>query len=116
MTPDYEHWFEVVLGALIALGAWLFRLGRKYQEQQGALKSLAETCARLEADLAEEVRKRGEHNDEIFARLRAIERSQAEHGARIEAVASCCERIDRNVNQYLLCIRPGGMRASDPPA
>ena len=116
MTPDYEHWFELLVGALVALGAWLFRLGRKYQEQQSALKSMAETIRRLEADLAEEVRRRGEHNDEIFARLRAIETAQAGHKVQIEAVAECCKRIDRNVNQYLLHLRPGGNRASDPPA
>lgn len=116
MTPDYEHWFEVLLGALVALGAWLFRLGRRYQEQQSALKSMAETIRRLEADLAEEVRRRGDHNEEIFARLRDIETAQAEHKAQIRAVAECCRRIDHNVNQYLLNIRPGGNRASDPPA
>lgn len=114
--PDIEHWFEVLAGGLIALGAWLFRLGRKYQQQENELKTMAETIVRMERELAEEVRKRSDRDRDFFERLRKIEAVQTEHGVKIDGIAACSRRIEDNVQRFLINCRPGGNRASDPPA
>lgn len=35
MQPDdYTHWIEALGAALVALGGWVWRVGRKYQQQE----------------------------------------------------------------------------------
>lgn len=109
MQPDYEHWFEVLLGGLIALGCWLWRVGRQYQKQEDRLKH-------LEEEAAEERRKRTERDAKIFARLDEIGRIQERQGVQIDHIAESCAETRADVRNILATPRPGGRRNYDPPA
>ena len=115
MQPDYEHWFEVLLGGLLALGAWLFRLGRKYQEHETTLKTINENMEKLETDIEKEVSKRSARDADLFARLENMKVEQAKQGEKIVGIGKDCAEIKHDFKLFLADVLPCGNRRGDPP-
>lgn len=108
MHDDYGHWLEVIAGALVGLGGWLWRLGRREQEHEDRIK-------RLEDIAAHEQEKRSERDARMFARLEEMGRVQAEHGVRIAHIAETCAETRQAVLDGIAARVPGGRRSYDPP-
>ena len=82
-TPDeFAHWLEAGLAGLVALGAWVWRVGRKYQQHEDRL-------TRLEAEATEARRQM----EKIFSSLAEIGREQARHGGQIDHIAESTAEI-----------------------
>ena len=101
MTPEYEHWLEAGLAGLVALGAWVWRVGRKYQQHEDRL-------TRLEAEAAEARRQM----ERLFSRLDEIGREQARHGGQIDHIAESTAEIRGALFDGRLT---GGRRWNDQP-
>ena len=115
MQPDYEHWFEVLIGSLIALGAWLFRLGQKYQKHESTLKSIGGEMEKLEGDIEKEVVKRSARDADLFARLENLKVEQTRQGVEIVGIGKDCAEIKQDFKIFLADVLPGGRRRGDPP-
>ena len=101
-TPDeMEHWLEAGIAALVALGAWVWRVGWKYQQHEDRL-------ARLEIEAAEARRQM----ERLFSRLDEIGREQARHGGQIDHIAESTAEIRGALFDGRLS---GGRRWNDPP-
>lgn len=116
MQLDYEHWFEVLMAGLVALGAWLFRLGMKYKEHETALKSIGSGMEKLEDDINNEVAKRSARDTDLFARLENMKVEQAKQGEKIVGIGKDCAEIKQDFKLFLADVLPGGNRRGDPPA
>ena len=115
MQPDWQHWIEVLGAALVGLGAWLFRLGQKYQKHEGALKSISAEMQKLESDIEKEVAKRGARDAEMFMRLENLKVEQAKQGVEIVGISEDCAEIKQDFKIFLADVLPGGRRRGDPP-
>lgn len=134
MTPEMQHWIEILAAALIGLGGWLWGIGRRYQGLRDEMKSLdredaklAQDIARLDGKLDSETavlrqeiaaveRARSESSAKIYARLDEISRDQAAQGAQIAHIAETCNRTNQALMDMLAGRRAGGSRFNDPPA
>ena len=116
MQLDYEHWFEVLIGGLIALGAWLFRLGQKYQKHESTLKLIKGEMGKLESDIEKEVAKRSARDADLFSRLENLKVEQAKQGERMVGIGEDCAEIKQDFKIFLADVLPGGRRRGDPPA
>lgn len=115
MQPDYEHWFEVMLGCLFALGAWLWRVGRLYQRHEDRVKRLEEWRGAHTAEHSDEASRLERKIDDLHTAqhgqnvaLARIESNQASHQAAIVD-------IRKDVREIRGTARPGGNRWNDPP-
>ena len=89
MEPEsYTHWIEVIIAALVGIGGWLLRLGRREQQHEDRLQH-------VEADLAEMHRKRAERDAEYYGRLEEISRVQAVQGVQISHIAEGMAEVRR---------------------
>lgn len=126
MTPDYEHWFEALLGGLVALGGWLWRLGRKEQQQEDRIARLEQWrvsfVGEVRADIGRVEAETGSHFVGTETRLNRIEQKQ--HGqdivlSRIEANQESQKTTLHEIKEDLRSlkgeVRPGGNRFNDPP-
>lgn len=134
MTPEMQHWIEVLAAALIGLGGWLWGIGRRYQGLRDEMKSLGREDAKLAQDIArldgkldsetavlrQEIasveKARSESSAKIYTRLDEISRDQAAQGAQIAHIAETCNRTNQALMDMLAGRRAGGSRFSDPPA
>lgn len=124
--PDYEHWFEFTLVALVGIGGWLLRLGRKEQAQEDRIARLEQWRTAFADDMRgkiDRVEEEAESNFErIESRLDSIEEKQHEQDvvlARIESNQESQRETLHEIRQDLRTIkgeaRPGGGRIYDPP-
>lgn len=100
-TPEDTHWIEAGLAALAALGAWVWRVGRKYQQHEDRLRQLEKETS--------DARKQMER---LFSRLDEIGREQARHGGQIDHIAESTAEIRGALFDGRLT---GGRRWNDPP-
>lgn len=100
-TPEDTHWIEAGLAGLAALGAWIWRVGRKYQQHEDRLRQLEKET--------NEVRKQMEP---LLSRLDEIRQDLARHGAQIDHIAESTAEIRRVLFDGRLT---GGRRWNDPP-
>ena len=124
--PDYEHWFEFTLVALVGIGGWLWRLGRKEQRQEDRIMRLEQWRDSFSDDMREDIgRVEGEaeaHFSTLEKRLHGIEKKQHEQDvilARIESNQESQRETLREIREDLRTIkgeaREGGGRIYDPP-
>ena len=115
MNPDYEHWFEALLGGLVALGAWLWRVGRLYQRQEDRVKRLEEWRGAHTAEHSDEASrlesKIDELNDAQNEQNVALARIEGNQEHQQAAIAE----IRKDVREIRGTARPGGNRWNDPP-
>ena len=116
MQFDYEHWLEALLAGLVALGAWLWRVGRQYQRQEDRVRRLEEWRGAHMIEHGDEssrlARKLDEFNESQNRQnitLGRIESNQAHYQA---AIAD----IRKDVRELRGTAMPGGRRHTDPPA
>lgn len=83
-TPEDTHWIEAGIAGLAALGAWIWRVGRKYQQHEDRLN-------RLEKETGES----RQQMERLFSRLDEIGREQARHGGQIDHIAESTAEIRR---------------------
>lgn len=81
-AEDYGHWLEVIVGALVGLGGWLWRIGRKYQQHEDRI-------SHLEQETGDDRNKRRR----MYERLEEIGREQAVQGVKIDHIADETTRI-----------------------
>lgn len=112
--PDYEHWFEVVLVALVGIGGWLWRLGRKEQQQEDRIARLEQWREAVTKEIKSDIGR-------VEDRLDSIEREQTKQAAtlsRIEANQEHQREHMRELREDLRLImgerREGGSRSYDP--
>lgn len=99
-TPEDTHWIEAGLAALAAMGAWIWRVGRRYQQHEDRLH-------RLESDQAEILRQLGE----LSPQLAKIGQDLARHGVQIDHIAESTAEIRRVLFDGRVS---GGRRWNDP--
>ena len=116
MQIDYEHWFEILLAGLVALGGWLFRLGKKYSDHENKLKEIRGETERLSEDVEKEIAKRSIRDADMFTRLENLKVEQAKQGEQIVGIRDDCAEIKQDFKQFLFNVVPGGNRHTDPPA
>ena len=115
MQLDYEHWFEVLLAVLAALGAWLWRVGRLYQRHEDRVRRLEEWRSAHSA----------EHNtesDRLERKIDELNNAQNDQNvalSRIESAQAYQQNIitdiRKDVRAFMGAARPGGNRSYDPP-
>lgn len=115
MQPDYEHWFEVLMGCLVALGAWLWRVGRLYQRHEDRVKRLEEWRGAHTAE-------HGTETGRLERKLDALNETQTDQSValvRIESAQthqqSIITDIRKDVRAMMGARMPGGNRPYDPP-
>ena len=97
----FARWLEAGLAGLVALGAWVWRVGRKYQQHEDRIRHLENE--------ATEARRQMER---LFSRLDEIGREQARHGGQIDHIAESTAEIRGALFDGRLT---GGRRWNDPP-
>lgn len=116
---DLQHWIEVLGAALIALGGWLWGIGRRYQGLRDEIRHLGQEDARLSQNMAriegkidsetatlrQEImaveRARSESSAKIYTRLDEISRDQAAQGAQITYILETCNRTQNSLDSLL---------------
>jgi uncharacterized protein HemX len=131
MNIDYVHLLEIIIVALIGIGGWLWRLGRKEQAQEDRIAAQEGRIGQLESwkeSVTNEVRgdigrveEEAESNFErMETRLNRIEKKQHEQDvmlARIESNQKSQHDTLQEIKQDLRIIkgeaRDGGNRSYD---
>ena len=127
MSIDYVHLLEIIIVALLGLGGWLWRLGRKEQSQEDRISLLEQWRDSFTDDVRKDIgRVEGEseaHFSRLEDRLDSIEKKQHEQDvvlARIESNQESQKETLHEIRKDLRAIkgeaRPGGNRWNDPPA
>ena len=134
MTPETQHWIEVLGAALVGLGGWLYGIGRRYEGMRKEMQSLEREDVRLSHDmgrlegrldsetamLRQEIaaveNSRSESASKLHTRLDEIGRAQAAQGAQITSIQTTCNRVQDTLDGLMAGRRAGGNRFSDPPA
>lgn len=93
-APDYEHWLEVLVTAIVALGCWLWRIGRKYQHQEDRIKTL-EDNVRREGD------KRTDRDKEFYTRFEKIDREQVEQNSKLDNINNNVVEIKQDIRELI---------------
>ena len=124
--PDYEHWLEVVLVALVGIGGWLWRLGRKEQAQEDRITRLEQWRTSFEGDMRDDIDRVESETETHFARIEDrldnIEKKQHEQDvvlARIESnqenQRETLHEIKKDLRTIMGEARDGGSRIYDQP-
>lgn len=115
VSPEYEHWLEAVLAALVGIGGWLWRLGRKEQAQEDRIARLEQWRAAVTEEIKTDI---GRMED----RLDRIENEQTKQAATLARIESNQEHqreymheLKQDLRAMMGTAREGGNRAYDPP-
>lgn len=116
MQPDdYGHWLEVVVAALVGIGGWLWRLGRKEQQQEDRIAWLEQWRAAVTEEIKTDI---GRMEDRLD-RIESEQTKQAATLARIEGNQEHQREHMRELREDLRILmgerRDGGDRRYDPP-
>lgn len=116
MQPDYEHWFEALLGCLVALGAWLWRVGRLYQRHEDRVKRLEEWRGAHTAEHGDEASRLERKIDDLHTAQHDQNVALARIEGNQEHQQAAITDIRKDVRTMMGARMPGGNRHYDPPA
>lgn len=121
MQLDYVHLLEIIVVALIGIGGWLWRLGRKEQQQEDRISRLEQWRESVGDEVRGEIGRVEREAEDMSERLNRIEERQQEQDvvlARIEANQASQKEVlndlKKDIRQLAGAARSGGNWHCDP--